>query len=239
MTVPLRSPSLALLIAWSATACVLPDLDLEGLECPCAPGFTCDTATNTCVTGEGGSTGALPPDATSTGASTGDGGTSSDGGAPAGPGGGPPSVGGAGGSIGDGGFGTGGAATGGAPPTGGTCDAPVDIPDPGSALGTTVDQGNDLAGNCVDAAGPDVVYTVTAAETGTLDLTLFSAAELHLYVRTACDDGATEVACVDKGGINAFEVASISVTQGQTVFVIVDGHGGEQSDFSLDVVSHP
>lgn len=234
----MHSRSLPLLFALNATACILPDFAGEGLECPCAAGFTCDAATNTCVTGEGGSSSTiLPPDTTSTGPSMG--GTSSDGGAPSGPGGAPPTAGGAGGAIGDGGFGTGGEGTGGSPPIGGTCDAPVDIPDPGGVLGSTVGQGNDLAGNCVEAAGPDVVYTVTAAQTGTLELTLFSAAELQLYVRTTCDDGATELACVDKNDINAFEIASVPVTAGDTVFVIVDGHFGEESDFSLDVASSP
>jgi hypothetical protein len=235
MTVSLHAPSLSLMLALGAAACILPDLSLDGLQCPCAEGFTCDTATNTCVTGEGGSTSTAPPDSTSTGPSMG--GSSSDGGAPPGPGGASP-VGGAGGAIGDGGFGTGGEATGGSTP-GGTCDDPIDIPDPGGVLATTVGQGNDMAGNCVDGTGPDVVYTVTSAHTGVLDLTLFSAAELHLHVRTVCTDSASEVACVDKGGVNAFEMVSVAVTQGQIVYVVVDGHGGEESDFSLDVASHP
>jgi hypothetical protein len=33
-------------------ACILPDVDVEGRACPCADGYGCDTATNTCVKGD-------------------------------------------------------------------------------------------------------------------------------------------------------------------------------------------
>jgi hypothetical protein len=241
MTASQHSPSLALLIALSGAACILPDLSLEGLQCPCADGFTCDAATNTCVTGEGGSSSTvLPPDATSTGPSMG--GTSGDGGTPSGPGGAPPMVGGAGGAISDGGFGVGGfggEGSGGAPVVDGTCDSPIAIPDPGGVVSTTVGQGNDMPTSCYDAAGPDVVYTVTAAITGTMQLTLYSQAELFFYARTDCLDGSADLFCVDDNGTNAFEVATLPVTSGQTIYVIVDGHGGEESDFTLDVATSP
>ena len=90
-------------------------------------------------------------------------------------------------------------------------------------LGTTVGQGNDLLG-CIEADGPDVVFTVTAAQTGVLTLSLFSAAELQLYVQTDCGDAATEIAYTDVGGLNDFEVLSFPVGAGQTVFVSFDGH---------------
>lgn len=44
----MRARTLAL--AWLASAgCAVADLDLAGKECPCADGYVCDTASNTCV----------------------------------------------------------------------------------------------------------------------------------------------------------------------------------------------
>jgi hypothetical protein len=34
-----------------ASGCMVPSLDLDGKQCPCAGGYTCDTASNTCVRG--------------------------------------------------------------------------------------------------------------------------------------------------------------------------------------------
>ncbi|MBK6518757.1 MAG: hypothetical protein IPG04_32610 [Polyangiaceae bacterium] len=45
------SPDRAALLGGSALlagACFLPDLELEGRPCPCASGYTCDEATQTC-----------------------------------------------------------------------------------------------------------------------------------------------------------------------------------------------
>ena len=241
MTVSSRSPLLILLPALGLTSCILPDISLEGLECPCAQGFRCDTATNTCVTGDGGSSGTESPASTATGSSMGGSTTSSnDGGfSPVGPGG----AGGGGatgdGGFGTGGFGTGGEGTGGSPVVDGTCDSPIVISDPGGVVTTNVGQGNDMPTACYDASGPDVVYVVTAAMTGTMQLTLYSQAELFFYARSDCLDGASELFCVDDAGVNAVEFTTLAVTAGQIVYVIVDGHGGEESDFTLDIETIP
>lgn len=50
-------------------ACILPDVDLEGRACPCAEGYGCDTATNTCVKGD--ATSAPASSSTTVGATTG------------------------------------------------------------------------------------------------------------------------------------------------------------------------
>ncbi len=50
------------LFALACVACSVPPLSLDGKLCPCAEGYTCDTATNLCrpkVTGDGGFTGCL------------------------------------------------------------------------------------------------------------------------------------------------------------------------------------
>jgi len=41
----------AVALAFATTACSIGPVDLAGKQCPCADGWTCDTATNTCVGG--------------------------------------------------------------------------------------------------------------------------------------------------------------------------------------------
>jgi hypothetical protein len=225
-------------IPLGASSCVLPDLSLDGRPCPCDAGFVCDEAANVCVSELEPTSSSMTGsnNTTSTTSSTSDGGGSTTG---PGPGGGGAGVGAAGGGGSEPIGGTGEGGTGGSPPLSGTCDDPISIGDPGGVLATTVGQGNDLEPNCIGGGGPDLVYVVMAAIDGTMEITLFSAAELVLYARSDCSDPTTELLCVDKGGLNDFENGSITVTQGQVIYLIVDGHTDEESDFSLDVKTVP
>lgn len=100
MSTLLRWSAAAIVVALSA--CTVPDLDLEGRACPCADGWTCDPATDTCVQGDvepatitttgPGSTSGSSASQTSTSQSTGEGG------GPVGPGGGGSSADGGGGA---------------------------------------------------------------------------------------------------------------------------------------------
>lgn len=78
-----------------------------------------------------------------------------------------------------------------------------------------------------NAESPDYIYSVTPPADGTLVLSLSSGWDGGLYVRTACDDPATELACVDQGGDNATEVLQLNVTAGTTYYVYVDGYTSE------------
>jgi hypothetical protein len=130
--------------------------------------------------------------------------------------------------------------TGGDEPRGtGTCDDPFTLSDPGSAASTTIGAGNDLDAECTGGEGPDLVYRMTVAETGVLDVSMWSVAEMILYVWTDCADPTTEIACTDVAGVDATEYLAIPVTQGDTVYIVVDGHEGEESVFSLDALSRP
>src|SRR5260221_12893705 len=40
------------LVGIAAGACTIKDVDYAGKSCPCAAGYTCDTATNTCHVGD-------------------------------------------------------------------------------------------------------------------------------------------------------------------------------------------
>ena len=49
------------MILIALAACRVPDLDLDGKHCPCASGYTCDTATDTCIATGGGDAGGDAP----------------------------------------------------------------------------------------------------------------------------------------------------------------------------------
>jgi len=53
----MRSSMLVCLASLTLAACSVEPVPLEGLECPCATGWTCDPGTNTCVQGEVGACG--------------------------------------------------------------------------------------------------------------------------------------------------------------------------------------
>lgn len=44
-----RAAALAAALALALAGCSIPEVDLDGKQCPCASGWTCATATNTCV----------------------------------------------------------------------------------------------------------------------------------------------------------------------------------------------
>ncbi len=50
----MRSLTFACIASLTVMACSVEPVPLEGLQCPCATGWTCDPGTNTCVQGEGG-----------------------------------------------------------------------------------------------------------------------------------------------------------------------------------------
>jgi hypothetical protein len=75
-----------------------------------------------------------------------------------------------------------------------------------------------------NAQAPDLVYVVVPAADGTLVLSLTSEWDGGLYVRTTCDDPATELVCTDVLGDNATEVLQLGVTAGTTYYVYVDGY---------------
>jgi hypothetical protein len=71
---------------------------------------------------------------------------------------------------------------------------------------------------------PDLVYVVVPGADGTLVLSLASEWDGGVYVRTTCDDPATELACTDQLGDNATEVLQLPVSGGTTYYVYVDGY---------------
>lgn len=84
-----------------------------------------------------------------------------------------------------------------------------------------------------------MIYKVTAANTGSLHLTLDSFADLGVYVRTDCNDDFSEIACEDVGLDGDTELLIVPVTQGDVLYVFVDGYDiGEESSYQLQIESY-
>jgi hypothetical protein len=114
----------------------------------------------------------------------------------------------------------------------------VTLPDPSVAVaGDTTGATSNGDGSCQNGnAAPDAVYELTAAVTGVLDLTLNSAADLGVYVRTACGDVASELGCADLDP--TMESLTVPVKAGDKVFIFVDGYDNTQfGPYTLDVKS--
>jgi cysteine-rich repeat protein len=107
------------------------------------------------------------------------------------------------------------------------CGSAVMLADGATMAGTTTGHVNKQDALCssTQGSGPEVVYQFIAVKTGVLDLALNSAsANLGLSVRTSCGDSMSEIGCADRAaGEDATERLKIAVTQGQPVFVVVQG----------------
>src|SRR5690606_1751833 len=89
--------------------------------------------------------------------------------------------------------------------------------------------------------GPTSVFAVTAAHTGVLEVFLNgSSADFTLSARTTCGDAASEIGCsefVDTPALD--EQLALPVTQGDTVYILVQGKSAvESGSYTLVVQSH-
>lgn len=124
------------------------------------------------------------------------------------------------------------------------CASPEPLPDPTfDWKSDTTGHASTLAPSCVRqgaSSGPEVVYQFTAGTTGLLDARLTAAvADLDLSVRTSCGDASSELGCSETiTAAGGTEWLRVSITQGQSVFIVVDGDGNtEQGTFTLNVRS--
>lgn len=95
-----------------------------------------------------------------------------------------------------------------------------------------------FAGSCTGALGAlEAVYTFSPASAGYLRVTLASATDQGLYVRTACSDAGSELACVDDQFAGGTEVLLTPVTAATPVAIFVDGYDSpaEAGPFTLGV----
>jgi len=102
--------------------------------------------------------------------------------------------------------------------------------------GNTVGGTNNLLGSCQSSGSHERVFQFTPATTGNRTITLTSATDQGFYVRSTCNTGASELVCEDAvaGGTN--EVATVAVTAGVPIFIVVDGfQPGEEGPFTIRV----
>ncbi len=109
-----------------------------------------------------------------------------------------------------------------------------------NVTGTTVGGGAELDCGCNDCPGPEVVHRmlvegdmvpVTLQATNNLPGTGY---DTILYVRRACDDEVTEVACNDDG---QGDTVTFEVTEPGFYYFIVDSHEGASGNYELEVTA--
>lgn len=109
----------------------------------------------------------------------------------------------------------------------------------GSVSGSTKDLHNYYAGTCGGSVSNEAVYSVTSDVHGILTASISSSDfDAILYARAACEDTKTQSACND-GGLSGGESIRIPIEAGQPVFLFVDGYGGLNGDFTLDLKVAP
>lgn len=82
------------------------------------------------------------------------------------------------------------------------------------------------AGSCL-GDGNETVFSYMGTSNAFLELTLASAADLGVYVRTACDG--PELGCIDAFTGGHDEVLAVRTQPGQQLFVLVDAYDADQA----------
>lgn len=105
-----------------------------------------------------------------------------------------------------------------------------------SVPGSTSTLFNQYAATCGGGSGADIVYKVTSPTVGRVVARVTAPFQAVLSARTACGDLKTELACQDNTSskTGASEVA-FPVFANTPVYFFVDGFGGSNGDFVLDV----
>src|SRR5437763_1396429 len=129
-------------------------------------------------------------------------------------------------------------------PRGGGCSSPMVIPASGGTVSGATSGTSALVGSCGSSGtAPERVYQWTPAVSGTATIQTCGAGttfDTVLYLRSGACASGSEVACNDDACANStgvFRASSIAltVTAGQTYFIVVDGYGGAQGTFTLQV----
>lgn len=95
-----------------------------------------------------------------------------------------------------------------------------------------------FAGSCTGAGGAlEDIYTYTPTQDAILRVTLGSASDQGVYVRTTCDDWDTEIACLDEAFGGDPEVLYLQGTTGTALTIFVDGFNtpAEAGPYTLDI----
>src|SRR5882724_8688889 len=131
-------------------------------------------------------------------------------------------------------------------PGGGGCSSPIAIPASGGTVSGATSGTSALAGSCGSSGtAPERVYQWTPAVSGTATIQTCGAGttfDTVLYLRSGACAGGPEMAagcnddaCTNATGLYRASRLTPTVTAGQTYFIVVDGYGGAQGLFSLEV----
>lgn len=117
----------------------------------------------------------------------------------------------------------------------------ADFQDPYLVTGDTslASAGIKGTGLCDSASTKDIVYKVVPPENGKLVAALDPEYDASLYVRTACTQPASQLACSEMGGVGALELINVPVTAGNAYYVVVDGKNGASGPFSIELTLLP
>lgn len=113
------------------------------------------------------------------------------------------------------------------------------------ASGDTTGHANELHSSCSalngTASGPELVYQITAAFTGVLDLQLVTDVDLGVSVRTACAQQGAEIGCSDRvSGPQSVERLKLAVSKDEVLFIAVQGYSAADAGlFSLSIQNRP
>lgn len=120
------------------------------------------------------------------------------------------------------------------------CEAAIAAEDGATVEGDTRKSEHLTEGSCITGKAPEVRYRVVPTQTGMLDLSLESSADLGVYVRTTCEDAASEIGCADLGKEGEPEALSVPVTEGEPVWIVIDGYDAtDAGSFKLGIASRP
>lgn len=116
-----------------------------------------------------------------------------------------------------------------------SCSAPTLLSDPAQGIsGVTNGHASELTPSCLQSgltSGRELVYRITAAHTGVLETIVTSSGpDFNVSVRGTCGSAPSELGCVDRSaGAGGTERLRVAVTQGEQVFIIVDGSGSSEA----------
>jgi hypothetical protein len=113
----------------------------------------------------------------------------------------------------------------------------------GTWSSTTVGGFDDGRGTCGGSGGPDLAYELVLAEDATVLAEITVATwDTVLYLRTACDDPGTQLACNDDGG-GTYGLRSMiapGLLTAGTYYLFVDGlYSGAYGPYTLSVTITP
>jgi len=113
---------------------------------------------------------------------------------------------------------------------------------PVAVSGATLGHPNRINPWCGPSRASEVVYQWTAPTAGLFQIdTIGSTFDtmLHVYDGASCFGPALPGACNDDSGGNRSSLVTVSLRQGQTVLIVVDGYGSQSGSFALHISTAP